>query len=299
MQDIELRHLRAFVALAEHGHFGRAAENLSIAQPSLSHTIAQFEERLGRALVDRTNRRALKLTPEGETLLPHLRELLGQLRDALESVHVTEVSSSQPLKVGYIDGEPVAARPAALRAVARDSGLVVAFRRLSWGQELSAVRDREVDLCLVRLPLDTGNLGVEVLLTEPRFCCLPKSHALASSERLELRDLAQLPLARLAGADPTWVDHWRGMPLPDGLRPAEGPLVHDPEQAFDAAMAGLAALLIPASMLPAAPPDELAFLPVDGLAQSQLAAVWRGRRSAPAEEFCAAARHLTGTVPDA
>ena len=297
MQDIELRHLRAFVALAEHGHFGRAAKSLSLAQPSLSHTIAQFEERLGRALIDRTNRRALKLTLEGEALLPHLREVLGQLSDALEGVHDTQATSSQPLKVGYIDGEPLAARPAALRAAARDSGLIVAFRRLAWGQELSAVREREVDLCLVRLPLDTGNLGVEVLLTEPRLCCLPRSHALASAERLELRDLAQLPLARLAGADPAWVDHWRGMPLPDGLRPAEGPLVHDPEHAFDIAVAGLAALLIPASMLPLSPPDELAFLPVDDLAPSQLAAVWRGRRSPRAEGFCMAARHLAGEHP--
>jgi DNA-binding MarR family transcriptional regulator len=80
---VELRHLRAFVALAQEPHLTRAAERLHLAQQAVSAQIRQLEHELGTALFVRTTRR-VELTDDGRTLLSHAEPLLGALTTALE-----------------------------------------------------------------------------------------------------------------------------------------------------------------------------------------------------------------------
>ena len=81
--DIEIKHLRSFVAVAEERNFTRAAERLHLAQPALSVHIRQLEERMGVQLVERTTRR-VALTPAGEALLERSRALLDGVADAVQ-----------------------------------------------------------------------------------------------------------------------------------------------------------------------------------------------------------------------
>jgi DNA-binding transcriptional LysR family regulator len=101
---VELRQLRYFVTVAEELNFGRAAERLLIAGPSLSQQIKSLERDLGVRLFDR-DRRSVDLTPAGAALLPHARAVLEQADD-LRS-RATRISGSEPVRLGYVSWLPV------------------------------------------------------------------------------------------------------------------------------------------------------------------------------------------------
>lgn len=81
--NIELRHLRYFVAVAEELHFGRAAQRLNISQPPLSQQIIQLETETGARLFNRTNR-SVQLTAAGQQLLSDARAILLQVEQAAD-----------------------------------------------------------------------------------------------------------------------------------------------------------------------------------------------------------------------
>jgi DNA-binding transcriptional LysR family regulator len=103
MAGVELRQLRYFVAVAEELNFGRAAERLLIAGPSLSQQIKALERDLGVRLFDR-DRRSVSLTPAGSALLPHTRALLEQADDLRHRAR--RLSGSEPVRLGYVNWLP-------------------------------------------------------------------------------------------------------------------------------------------------------------------------------------------------
>jgi DNA-binding transcriptional LysR family regulator len=100
---VELRQLRYFVAVAEELNFGRAAERLLIAGPSLSQQIKALERDLGVRLFDR-DRRSVALTPAGAALLPSTRALLERAEDLRR--RAAQISGSEPVRLGYVDWLP-------------------------------------------------------------------------------------------------------------------------------------------------------------------------------------------------
>jgi DNA-binding transcriptional LysR family regulator len=103
VKGVELRQLRYFVAVAEELNFGRAAERLLIAGPSLSQQIKALEHDLGVRLFDR-DRRSVALTPAGAALLPHTRALLERADDLRR--RAAQLSGSEPVRLGYVNWLP-------------------------------------------------------------------------------------------------------------------------------------------------------------------------------------------------
>jgi DNA-binding transcriptional LysR family regulator len=100
---VELRQLRYFAAVAEELNFGRAADKLLIAGPSLSQQIKALEHDLGVRLFDR-DRRSVALTPAGAALLPHTRALLERADDLQR--RAAQMSGSEPVRLGYVNWLP-------------------------------------------------------------------------------------------------------------------------------------------------------------------------------------------------
>lgn len=101
---MELRHLRYFVTVAEELNFGRAAERLHIAGPSLSQQIKVLERDLKVRLLDR-DRRGVSLTPGGAALLPHIRALVEQADEMRREA--IGMASTAPIRLGYVAWCPI------------------------------------------------------------------------------------------------------------------------------------------------------------------------------------------------
>jgi len=192
---MELRHLRAFAALASEGHFGRAAERLHIAQPALSQQVKQLERELGVELVSRTTRR-VELTEAGRRFAEHCHVVLGSVDRA--ATDMAQVASGQAgrVSVGFIGTATYDLLPLAARQV-RDA--LPGVRLDLHGELLSpalldGLLDGTYDLVVLR-PDGLGRPAADlrVLRTERLVAVLPDHHPLAGRPRIDLADLAGEP----------------------------------------------------------------------------------------------------------
>lgn len=187
MERLDLRLVEYFVTVAEELHFGRAAERLHIAQPSLSQQIRRFEGQLGVTLFDRDSRN-VRLTPAGEALLHESRPLLRQAQRAIRCARTAAAGS---VTVGFYGSAASALLPGVLRAFsARQPGTELSVRELLLG-DIDEIVDGTVDIAFARLVPGQVDLAIEVLTEEPRLVALPRTHPLADRDALGFGDLRE------------------------------------------------------------------------------------------------------------
>ncbi|HZR40517.1 MAG TPA: LysR family transcriptional regulator [Ktedonobacteraceae bacterium] len=190
---MELRHLRYFVAVAEELHFGRAATRLLIVQPSLSQQIRQLEDELGFPLLRRT-KRSVELTDAGKVFLSKAREVLAQVQDAKRAAQRAYRGEVGRLVVGYISSSAFDLLPMMLRAYReRFPQVEVALREMTTQEQIRALEEDHIQIGLLRLPISTPMVSVEVVRREPIVCVLPEEHPLAQHERIAISQLAHEP----------------------------------------------------------------------------------------------------------
>jgi DNA-binding transcriptional LysR family regulator len=267
--DLDLRLVRYFTVVAEHLHFGRAAEALHLAQPSLSRQVRRLEAQLGARLLDRTPRGS-RLTEAGEVFLP---QAMALLRAADEAAARTR-AAAQPgrLSVGYIAG--VIVTPAVRGMRLRHPDAEIKATHLTHDDARTALVEHRIDVLVARLPFRTEGLHVTVLYDEPRMLVVPLDHRLAGAESVTLDDIADEPMPRVLGADPEWSAYWRIDPRPDGRPAPDGPLIDGVEDKFEVVAAGQA-VVIAAAVRGAALRPDLAMIPLDGVEPSHVAVATR------------------------
>jgi DNA-binding transcriptional LysR family regulator len=289
--DLDLRLVRYFTVVADHRHFGRAAAELLIAQPSLSRQVRRLEQQLGARLLDRTPQ-GTQLTAAGEVFLPQARSLLR----AAEQAAAATRAAAQPSRIiiGYTPGIIVTPAVRQLRRQHPDAD--VQARHLEWNEPRAALLEHRVDAVVTRLPLVTDGLHVTILYDEPRLLLVPRGHRLAGKESVSLDDIADEPVPRMA--DPAWNAYWRIDPRPDGRPAPDGPLVTALEDKNELIAAGQAVAIVPAGVYNGQVRPDLTTIPLPDVPPAHVVLATRaGDRGRLVAAFAKAARDCLAGPP--
>ncbi|MDI9832755.1 LysR family transcriptional regulator [Streptomyces sp. KAU_LT] len=182
--EIEIRHFRAFAAVARHRSFSRAADELLITQPALSRTVAQLEAALGVRLLERTSRR-VEPTDAGTEFLREAERVLASFDHALTAARRLGV-----LRLGFSWLLPAPWAQRTIKAFEGSTGASVTLTRTD--DPLEALRRRTVDIAVVRGDAAAPEpLRSVRLYDEPRFAVCARESPLAGRDHLdwdEVRD---------------------------------------------------------------------------------------------------------------
>jgi DNA-binding transcriptional LysR family regulator len=282
MNDLEVRQLRYFVAVAEELNFGRAARRLQMAQPPLSRAIKDLERQLDVCLFERTTRQ-VELTAAGHVLLADARAALQAVAAAASRArHAgrTTPSVRLALKADYDAG----LLPRILDAYRQLDGAVAVEVILGGrGEQITALREGRADVAILPRPFDETHFDVEPLLTEPRVVALAADDPLAARTSLRLADLA-------------------GRSLPDGGPADQGgggkarvpPRRLDFAEIFSLIEIGEIVWFPPVSVARRHSRAGIAYRPVDDLTPSTLVLAWPQDSRSPA--VAALVRAATSTA---
>jgi DNA-binding transcriptional LysR family regulator len=190
---VELRHVRYFIAVAEHLNFRKAAEHLHIAQPPLSRQIRQLEEDLGVVLLVRS-KRGVELTKAGHAFLEQARKLIVQAGHATEAARHAQKGESGIVRIGLASGLGGVVSKVVFEHRKRLPAVDVECRDIFSTLQNEALHKGEIDIGFLRPPVDQMNLECELLFEEEFVVVLPKTHRLAKRRFLRLKDVADEPL---------------------------------------------------------------------------------------------------------
>jgi DNA-binding transcriptional LysR family regulator len=206
--NVEMRHLRAFVALAEELHFGRASQRLYLTQPALSQTLRQLEASVGGRLVERTTR-SVALTANGLAFLADARAVIAAYDTALARAARAARQEQGILRVGYQIGAALEIAPIVLRAYAeRYPSVSVELREFDFGEPFAGLDVGLVDVAFVKMPLEDERLAYEFLEHETIFAGLAPSHPLAQRSSIAIAEILDDPIVAAPRAAGPWRDFW-------------------------------------------------------------------------------------------
>jgi DNA-binding transcriptional LysR family regulator len=191
---VDLSQLRAFVAVAEDLHFGRAAERLHLAQPYMSRTIRALEGNLGTPLFLRTTRR-VELTPAGSALLDRARRMLALEEEARASVLAAHQGRTGRVRIGFAGPSAHVAVGQLARAVRAEHPLIdLVFLPGRYGTTAVAeVLRGETDLAIARFAEPPPGAASRSVARDRCVVAVPMGHPLSGGGQLRFADLRDEP----------------------------------------------------------------------------------------------------------
>jgi DNA-binding transcriptional LysR family regulator len=260
--NMELRHLRYFVAVAEERNFTRAAERLCMAQPPLSRQIHQLEEELGVLLFEQ-GARPLRLTEAGEFFNVHARTVLAAAAD-LKSMTQRVGKKRRALAIGFVASTLYDLLPELVRRFrARYEDVEITFHEMTTMTQLQALKDGRIDVGFGRIEGDDPAIR-RILLSEERLvAATSKGHPLArETAPLRLRELQAETLIVYPGTPrPSFADQVLAIFSQLGLQPGKVLEVGELQIALGLAAAGQGVTVVPDGLL-TMKRDDITYRPI-------------------------------------
>jgi LysR family hydrogen peroxide-inducible transcriptional activator len=188
---MNLQDIRYLVAVAEHRHFGRAAEACNVSQPTLSSQIRKLEAELGVTLLERTNKR-VDITPAGSQILTHAQRVLAEAAQMEAVARAARDPLVGPLKLGVIPTlapylMPILLKPLRLAY----PGLTIELWEDQTRALIDGLRNHRLDAALLATDADAPEITEIALFDEPLLAALPPGHALAQAAAVREESLAE------------------------------------------------------------------------------------------------------------
>ncbi len=188
--EIELRHLRYFIAVAEAGSVTvAAARKLHTSQPSLSRQIRDLEDEVGAQLLTRSAR-GIELTPAGRAFLDQARSVLSQVKAAADAARGIAHPAKPCFVMGFLTGHELAWMPEALQILRDELPNIDVMISSQYSPLLAnALSKGKVDVAFLRREEGMRDLKFHLLVNEPLVVILPNDHRLAALKSISPRDL--------------------------------------------------------------------------------------------------------------
>lgn len=177
MNNLTLRQLRYFEALARHGHFGRAADACAVSQPAMSLQIRDLEQSLGAALFERGPRQ-VRLSRFGEEFAPRVRDILRAVDELGDLARASQNWLSGRLRIGVIPTVAPYLLPGIVASLNRlHPGLDIHLRETLTAKLLSELSEGRLDAAIVALPVSEQALEEAPLFAEEFLLVRPAEDA--------------------------------------------------------------------------------------------------------------------------
>lgn len=193
-QRIRLRHLHTFVAVAQQGTLGRAADMLSLSQPALSRTLNELEELTGSRLLER-DRLGARLTSAGEQFLLHAVKILDDLNHAGQIFNPEAIATAHLVRVGALPTAAPGLLPAVIGPFHKQQSLVrIQVAIMNNTMILAGLKCGELDIGIGRMadPELMAGLNYELLFLESLRLVVRADHPLLN-ETMTLSRILEWP----------------------------------------------------------------------------------------------------------
>lgn len=215
--NVDLRQLRAFAAVAADLNFGRAAERLRLSQPALSQTIKQLEAALGFQLFDRDTRQ-VRLSAAGGLILQEVVDILALYEALLHRSRDIARGRRGTLKAGYLIGAAVDLVPSVIRVFGEQfPDVTLILKEYDFSMPEAGI-DGEMDVAILRPPIESGDVELITLVEEQCVACVPETHRFARAESVSVYDLLDEPIVAAPGRG-VWRDYWLACSFRGGRAP--------------------------------------------------------------------------------
>ena len=276
--DVHVRDLRYFLAVATHGSFTRAAEDLYVSQPALSKQVRALERQLRAELFDR-GRRDVRLTRAGRELVGHAERIVGAWESARGALaQVTDCS----LVIGMHTSPGRSLLPevrARLRRGCPDADFEM--RQVPWGDPTGGLADRSTDLAFVWLPLPAPPYRWVTIAREPRLVALSRRHRLAGRRTVSMAELLDEPFLALPESAGALRDHFLALDERGGHPVRIAGTIGDTEETYEAVAAGVGVCLLAAGNAPIFARGDVVMPEVSDIGPTELVLAWHERQRPP------------------